>query len=500
MKSIRNVFLLALCLALLSPLLAGTASAGEAPAKITFVYMTQNNIPEEDALRSVQDALNAYTVPKINTEVTLVLFTRNDYQTQVNLMMAAGEQVDLFKSEKTPTINFVKDGTALDITDYFDTHLKETADILYPNFLKLSTIEGRVYGVNSMGSNYVPKGWTYRVDIVEELGIDLSTVKTLEDLTDVFAKVKESYPNMILIDNVRADTIFEGYLSNINHIDSLSDSMVVPGPVGGVVKEGETKVQNLYEMPEFKAVCELTRDWYQKGYFAKDAATTTATSAELLMSGNCFSIFVGLGNPKIASQYSANYGYQFDNIEVCPAWLQSGNKEAWMINSASKNPEAAAKFLNLLYTDKYVDNLLVYGIEGRDYQLDADGYVIPAEGLSDLNSAPYTCNIGYYFWGNKWLTYLVKGGLDYETSRQAEKNNYSAPMSPFYGFMFDYSEVEAEYTAVKNVIEEYKKALWVGSLDVEPALKEMNEKLYASGLQRIMDEKQKQFDAWLSQQ
>ena len=475
--------------------------AAEETAKITFVYMTLNNLPEADALKSVQDKVNEYTIPNLATEVELILFSRTDYQTQLNLMLAAGEQADLFRAESTPTINFIKDGSALDITDYLDGPLKETADTLYPDFLKLTTVDGRVYGINSMGSNYVPKGWTYRTDIIEELGIDLSGVKTFEDLTPIFAQVKEAYPNMILIDNVRADVIFDGYLGNVNHIDALSDGLVAPGAISGVVKAGgDNKVQNLYEMDEYKQVANLTREWYNQGYFAKDAATTTATTAELLMSGNCFSVFVGLGNPKIASQYSNNYGYNFDNIEVAPAWLQNGNKEAWMINSSCKNPENAARFLNLLYTNPEIDNLLVYGIEGRDYQFDEDNYVIPPEGFSDLNSVPYTCNMGYYLWGNKWITYLVKGGLDHETNKAAEENNYSAEKSPYYGFLFDYSEVEAEYTAVKNVIEEYKKAMWVGSLDVEPALEEMNKKLYASGLQTLMDAKQEQFDAWLSQQ
>ena len=39
-----------------------------------------------------------------------------------------------------------------------------------------------------MGSNYVPGGFTYREDITEKLGIDMSQVTKPEDLTEVFAK------------------------------------------------------------------------------------------------------------------------------------------------------------------------------------------------------------------------------------------------------------------------------------------------------------------------
>lgn len=46
-----------------------------------------------------------------------------------------------------------------------------------------------------------------------------------------------------------------------------------------------------------------------------------------------------------------------------------------MISSTTDVPEAAMKFLNLTYTDADVINLLIYGIEGRDYVKNDDGTV-----------------------------------------------------------------------------------------------------------------------------
>ncbi len=42
-------------------------------------------------------------------------------------------------------------------------------------------------------------------------------------------------------------------------------------------------------------------------------------------------------------------------------------------------------------------------------------------------------------------------------------------------------------------------ALENGLLDPETAIPEMNKKLYEAGLQKIMDEKQAQLDAWAAQ-
>lgn len=136
-------------------------------------------------------------------------------------MLASGEQLDIFQAYNTSHLKYIQDGTALDITEYMDKELKETKETVYDNFLNPTTVKGKVYGILNMGSNYVPGGFTYRQDIADELGIDMTQVKTPEDLTEVFAKVKEAYPNMIILDPNRANALFETYLGKIACFDPL---------------------------------------------------------------------------------------------------------------------------------------------------------------------------------------------------------------------------------------------------------------------------------------
>lgn len=479
-----------------------TASESEGEVdEIVFAYMTQNNIPEAEDLQRIEDLINAYTEEKIQTKVDLKVFSNADYMNQVNLLLASGEQVDIFAAQGTSRLPYIKDGTALDITEYLDDELKETVDTIYDNFLKPTTVDGKVYGILNMGSNYVPGGFTYRSDIVEELGIDMSTVDSPEDLTEVFAKVKEAYKDMIIIDPNRANALFETYLGKIAEIDPLGDDITYT--VSGVAyakDAADPEVVNMYETQDFIDLCNLTHSWYEAGYFASDAATTTATTAELLMSGNCFGTFCGLGNPKIAAQYTTNYGHPFDNVQISDSMVWAGSNGGWMVNSATKSPSAACKFLNLLYTDEYVDNLLVYGEEGVDYVLNEDGCAVAPEGYTDLNSVKYTANMNYYYWGNKWITYPVVGGVIGDEQKTLIERNYAGELSPYYGFMYDYSEYQAEYTACINIINEYKKALWVGAVDVEATLDELNQRLKAAGMEKLIEAKQAQLDEWTSSQ
>ena len=171
-----------------------------------------------------------------------------------------------------------------------------------------------------------------------------------------------------------------------------------------------------------------------------------------------------------------------------------------MVNSGCKDPSAACKFMNLLYTDAYVDNLLVYGEEGVDYKLDENGCAVAPDGYTDLNSVAYTDNMNYYFWGNKWLTYPVVGGLYGEEKETNKQQNYDGDHSNYYGFLYDYSDKEAEYTACLNIVEEYKKSLWVGAADVDTTLAEMTKRLKAAGMDDLIQAKQEQLDAWMSKQ
>lgn len=466
--------------------------------EIVFAYMTQNNIPEAAELQRIEDLINEYTEEKINTKVDLVIFSNSDYVNQVNLMLASGEQLDIFQAYATPHLPYIQDGTALDITDYFEDELKETAETVYDGFLKPTTVDGRIYGIVNMGSNYVPGGFTYRSDIADELGLDMSQVTSVEALEEVFAAVHEAYPDMIVIDPNRSNALFETYLGKIACLDPLGGDITYP--FSGVAYQDDPTVINAFETSDFIELCNLTHSWYEKGYYASDAATTTATTAELLMSGNCFGTFCGLGNPMIAKQYSTNYGHDFDNVQISDSLVWSSGNNAWMVNSASEAPSAACKFLNLLYTDKYLDNLLIYGEEGVDYVLNEDGFAVAPEGYTDLNSVAYTNNMNYYFWGNKWLAYPVVGGQDAEAAAAQMELNYAGELSAYYGFIYDYSELSAEYTACQNIIDEYKKALWVGAVDVEATLDEMNERLLAAGMDKLMELKQTQLDEWLAQQ
>ena len=68
------------------------------------------------------------------------------------------------------------------------------------------------------------------------------------------------------------------------------------------------------------------------------------------------------------------------------------------------------------------------------------------------------------------------------------------------GYNFDTSSVSSEITAVIAEIGKYGPALNVGTVDTESMLPKFLEALDAAGMNKIIEENQRQLDAWLAGQ
>ena len=149
--------------------------------------------------------------------------------------------------------------------------------------------------------------------------------------------------------------------------------------------------------------------------------------------------------------------------------------------------------LNLMYTDADFFNTLNWGIEGTHYVKTEDGHITFPEGV-DANSSGWYLNLGWVF-GNQFLSYLWEGN-ELDLWDRTKEYNDTAEMSPAAGFVFDTASVKNEYAACQAVKDEYLQSIETGSMDIDK-LDEMNDKFEASGLQIIIDEKQRQLDEFL---
>lgn len=497
MKKVSRIIAVVLCLATLL-CGCGNAAGGNADDKqvetVVFATWTINTLPSEDTIQSVEDAINAITVERDGIRVDLKLYPVFDYFNTVSLALQGGEQIDVFTS-------FGNYGTCLaqdmcyDITDLVHECAPGAVELVGEDWLEATSQEGRVYGIPAWMPVALAANFLYRTDIAEELNLDLSAVDSLEDMTEIFAQVKAAHPEMYgLIGGIGQSNL----TATIQNVDYLGDNTYSPA---GVLIGDSSTVVNLFETEEYKQVVTLAREWYEKGYIMQDLATTSLTNIELLGAGNAFANITLQGSDPdgVAASCSAQTGYPMSSFFFGESYLDTAavNTNTWCVSSTSKVPEAALRFMDLIYTDQEIINLIVYGIEGRDYVVQEDGSVAPPEGF-DATSVPYP---GFYILTGSWGmgdSYRMAGTTEESVSWNVEATR-NAECSVALGFTFDSSSVKSEYTAVNNVISQYYGALECGSVDPEVELPKFIQALKEAGIDTIIAEKQRQLDAWLAE-
>ncbi|MCY9691784.1 ABC transporter substrate-binding protein [Paenibacillus alginolyticus] len=457
--------------------------ANSKPYEITMAYIQLNDMPDTNL---VAEAISKITKEKINATVKLVPISISAWTQQMNLMLAGSEKLDLMVSSSIIG-NFgsqVAKGQLEPLDDLLKKHGKGLVDTVGMDLINGSKIDGKVYGVPSLRDIGSDNGIIMRKDLVDKYKIDLSKIKTWADLDPVFQTIKDNEPGLApLVQQTNNNMPGTNMYNSI--VDTLGDNLGVLADPGN-----STKIVNLFETKEFTDAVALARKWYQAGYILKDIATSQETGVNLVKAGKAFSYTSNM-KPGFEQQEKNLSGKDMVAVRLTKPLQTSVSITGFMmsITKNSQDPERAMQFLNMMYTDKDIANLVSLGIEGKHYVKKADNIITLPDGVKQS---------GYQFnqWevGNNFLTYVWEG-TDPKIWDLTKAHNDKAIKSKAVGFTFNVDPVKTELAAATNVINQYKVGLESGTLD--PALTaEFNAKLKTAGLDKIIAEKQKQIDAW----
>lgn len=477
------------CAALTTAMLSGMCSVPALADDVKTINMYTMGIGATTDYKVVQDAINEISREKIGVEVNWTVLDIGQWFEQYNLLLSGSEPVDLMPN-MGGVANGVAQGAFLELEDLYAEYGQDIARYYDEEFLQAGYINGHLYGIAGQKDFAATKCITYRSDIVDELGLDVSNVKTLDDWTPILEAVHEAYPDMWCFVSNSGNTLnqFDAF-----NWDKLEDML------GVLMNYGEkAEVTNLYETEEYESLLRTMREWYEAGYVAKDTATSTENYGDIIKAGKAF-CSITTGNPGIENETSLNTGYPMKSIPVTEPLSTTGNVTSvmWSIPYASQEPEAAMKFFNLMYSDPEVSDLLNYGIEGTHYQVREDGIYDYLDG-QDNKSCTYHPEMTW-IWPNTYIAGQWAGATE-DLGKKMTEFNKNAKKSIAMGFVFDNSSVINEVTACTNVIKQYAYGLEVGAVDIDTVLPEYQKALKAAGIDTIIAEKQKQLDAWLAKQ
>ena len=368
------------------------------------------------------------------------------------MLTGGNDSVDILPWYGTPLAIYVNNGQALGLGDLLDEYGQGIKEEIPQDMLEIGRVNDDIYGIytdREVANSY--EIWM-RKDILEETGIDPSGIKTLEDCTELFAKVKELHPEMDCLSGGSGGTL----QTNTWGWDQISDA----NNLGVMLDNGQGgEIVNLYESDEYEEYVRLMRKWYEAGYISQDVLSKNDDPSVVMRAGKLFSALSHL-KPLFGEQQERITGCEIEVIELKPASLQTQTIQG----------------MSYVYVD------------------DTDKKINYPEGL-DASNVPYTAQS--WIWPGTFETPVWEPYPEDYWERIDEFNN-TALRSKALGFVPDTSEITNEITACTNVVAKYNASLMTGAVDIDESLPKFQEELRAAGIDKVIETKQSQYEEWLS--
>lgn len=277
------------------------------------------------------------------------------------------------------------------------------------------------------------------------------------------------------------------------------DVLGTEDPLGCLMlnESSELKVVNYYESEEFKTLMEYGKLWNELGFFMKDPLNAQDGAFSYLSNGQAFGATGAYCSEAVGeSVQEKGNGRDLYAAQISPdAWATTNLVTAmtWCVPALSEHKEAAVKFLNELYTNPDLANLVCNGIEGKHYVVTEEGNIDFAEGL-DAFTTGWPSGMGT-FWPNITISRPWKPDAADSYDAWVAAND-TCKKSPALGFAFDAFNVSDEISACSSVVDQYVNALLLDLGDTEALYAEFLEALNDAGLESIIEEKQAQLNEW----
>ena len=227
------------------------ADQGEAPTLSTEidtlkVYMPLVGSGPTNDLDKVVAAINEYIEPLIYADMELEYISYSQWEDQMNMMVASGNQVDLMCSVREIS-SYYKNGALIPMTDLIENYGQGIKDYVEQIYLDSCTFGGELYGVPT--------------------------------IRDMAKEQAPEIPCVLMRNSVRSFDSWCGW-------DAIGDNY-------GVVMMGQDNVElvNLFESEEYVDLLHRMRRWFQNGIINPEAPTADIQWADIVPTGRILGRF-----------------------------------------------------------------------------------------------------------------------------------------------------------------------------------------------------------------
>ena len=338
----------------------------------------------------------------------------------------------------------------------------------------------KIFGVPNYQVSYSQYGMAFKKDIVDKYNLadQILAVKKQSDLTPIFDIVKKGEPKLNI---VKDGPWWAKEMTGDGAVSSFEDGwFVVCGDDHKVKDLSDESFLNLW-----KADTALANEWYKKGFFHKDYGISEDLYPEV-KAGKFFA-WGEKYKPGVEADVKRNVGFDIMAIPLGDRMLSGVQDTLTAIGKNSENKERAMMLIELMNTDKYLYNLLVFGIEETHYKKVGENRIEPVPDAKYKNAA--------WELGCQFNAYLLPGQPD-DVWEVTKKRNEEARKPPLDGFNFDKNNLKTEQANI-TALTKQNRAIFYGLVDnYEAKLLELRDKLIKAGMTKYKEEAQKQVDAF----
>lgn len=476
---------------------AGNATAEptelDTSERVDLVFYVMGDAPVDEQL--VEDQVNNILLEKVNATIDMQFSTWTDFQQKYSLELTSGNADLIYVANWLNYGQLAQSGAFEELDTLLDTVAPDLKAAVGEGNLGMCKVDGKVYAIPSTWAEYVCNGVKYREDL--RVKYDLPVPDSVENMEAYLLGIQENDPSQGLLTVTTEES--QGFLTGFdaawifNYKYSWVNANGLPYGLAANY-DSPANVYDYWYSDDFVEDMKTMKRWSDYGFWSKSALSDTNNS-ESYKNGLCVAEIAGQNPNKQITAIndfkndghddweSAYIAYGETNGVIYPG---HATQNGTAIVRGCKNPERAMKVLELLMTDKELNNLMQAGIQGTHYNLDDDGVYV------DLNdpSSPKFPYEGFNTWMLRNGDYKIPQESDIILNEMFDKyedlgNKTKFPNINIYdGFSENYDAYAAERTAVSNVMKQYLAPLQAGLVsDVDAAVEEFRQKMTDAGIE-----------------
>ena len=485
--------------------LAGGAGESARPngsgGPLPMRYVVPGTAPAEldIAMAAVNEKLAA---DGVNIEVEVVYIGWDVWDQRTNLMLSTGEPFELFHvmENRVPSPTFAARGALTPLNDLIDEYAPELREMFTEDQWTAVTVDGEIYAIPAIWRQIVgvggDSGRIYaRKDVLDRYGLSVPAnpteiIETAEALqAAIEADTGETWyvwSHELHVAPVWLFRAMDTYPFFVQHSEEIL-----------LVRDDGT-VEPYYRTTEFRQTATVYRDMYERGLIHPDILSLPREARPQTVNQQGRFLF-GMGTsgyqdlPVVRLNVPEAELTDFYLRPEVPFYSNLSVLNSNAVPATTSDPATGLQFLNWLYGDRENHDLFVYGIAGRHYRPVESNRLETIRGQSD--QPLYRHEEWQISWApfNRYETTAVQEQLLLET----------VPLDPsrvqagvVLGFNFDSEPVNTEYTNILAARQEFFYPIKWGVVEYEEFYEQLDQRMRAAGIDRVVDEYQRQLDAF----